>query len=316
MVFKKMMRAFGVGGPSVDTVLTNPNTRPGLNLEGHVNITGGDHVVDIEYVSLGLVTKVEVESGDSEYNQVTEFHRLNVAGRFQVMPKQPISIPFQFPMPWETPITNVTGGQRLHGMTMGLRTELAVAGAIDKGDLDQVNVHPLPAQERIIEAFGRLGFRFKAADVERGHIRGSRQTLPFYQEVEFYAPPQYPGVNGVEVTFLANPQYMDVILEFDKRGGLFTSGHDTITYNTVDYRTVDSTDWAAQVDAWCRAALGRRQSYAPQQGHYPPPQQPHYGHQQHGYRHRRGHGMAGGVVGGLAAGYVAGEVLDDLFDGD
>ncbi|MGW7033548.1 sporulation protein, partial [Streptomyces xanthophaeus] len=26
-----------------------------------------------------------------------------------------------------------------------------------------------------------LGFSFRSADMERGHIRGTRQTLPFYQ---------------------------------------------------------------------------------------------------------------------------------------
>ena len=31
VVFKKLLGAFGVGGPSVDTVLSNPNTRPGLS---------------------------------------------------------------------------------------------------------------------------------------------------------------------------------------------------------------------------------------------------------------------------------------------
>ncbi|WP_412539178.1 sporulation protein [Longispora sp. K20-0274] len=325
MVFKKMMRAFGVGGPSVDTVLTNPNTRPGLNLEGRVNITGGDHMVDIEYVSLGLVTKVEVESGDSEYNQHTEFHKLNVAGRFPVHPGQPISIPFSFPVPWETPLTNIQGGQRLHGMTMGLRTELAVAGAVDKGDLDQVNVFPLPAQERIIEAFGRLGFRFKGADCERGHIRGVQQHLPFYQEIEFYPPGQYHGINSAEVTFVASPHGMAVVLEFDKRGGLFTSGHDVINTYQVDYRSVDSTDWAGVVDGWVRQAMSRRPHHQPthHQPHYPP--QPHYGHHQphhghggHGYRHGHhgGAGMVGGIAAGLVGGFVAGEILDDLFDGD
>ncbi|MEE3920269.1 sporulation protein [Micromonospora sp. BRA006-A] len=48
MVFKKMLSAFGVGGPSVDTVLTNPNTRPGLTLDGHVNLVGGDSPARIE----------------------------------------------------------------------------------------------------------------------------------------------------------------------------------------------------------------------------------------------------------------------------
>ena len=34
MVFKKMLQAMGVGGPSVETVLVNPNCRPGGYLEG------------------------------------------------------------------------------------------------------------------------------------------------------------------------------------------------------------------------------------------------------------------------------------------
>src|SRR5262249_54340386 len=141
-----MMRAFGVGGPTVDTVLSNPNTRPGLELAGDVNIVGGDHAVNIEYVSLGLVTRGEA---DGQSAGLYEFHRLNVAGRFSLAEKEQKSIPFRIPVPWETPVTDVYG-QRLPGMTMGLRTELAVAGAVDKSDLDAVNVHPLPAQEKIL----------------------------------------------------------------------------------------------------------------------------------------------------------------------
>jgi sporulation-control protein spo0M len=219
MVFKKLLGAFGVGGPSVDTVLSNPNTRPGLTLEGQVHIIGGDHDVEIEQVALGLVTRVEVESGDANYDATVEFHRLAVAGRFALKKGERKEIPFQFPVPWETPVTDVYG-QRLHGMTMGLRTELAVARAVDKGDLDPVHVHPLPAQERILDAFTGLGFRFKSADLERGRIRGLNQTLPFYQEIEFWPAQQYAGrINEVELTFVADAQGVDVVLEFDKRGG-------------------------------------------------------------------------------------------------
>lgn len=224
MVFKKMLSAFGVGGPSVDTVLTNPNTRPGLTLEGQVNLQGGDAPANVEQVVVSLVTRVEIEGGDTEYAGVMEFHRLPVSGAFQLAPKQQLSLPFQLPVPWETPITDVYG-QRLRGMTMGLRTELAIARAVDKGDLDQVNVHPLPVHERILEAFQRLGFRFKHADLERGHIRGTQQTLPFYQEIEFFASPQYAStINEVELTFVTSPHGVEVILECDKRGGFLTPG--------------------------------------------------------------------------------------------
>ena len=73
MVFKKMLSAFGVGGPSVDTVLTNPNTRPGLTLDGQVNLVGGDAEAAIEQVVIGLVTRVEVEGHDTEYAGTMEF---------------------------------------------------------------------------------------------------------------------------------------------------------------------------------------------------------------------------------------------------
>ena len=166
MVFKRMMQAMGVGGPSVETVLANPNCRPGGYLEGQVHVMGGDHAVDIEYVAVGLMTRVEVESGDSEYNTDQEFHRQRLTGSFRLDPGAPYDVPFRFDVPWETPITEVYG-QQLHGMTMGLTTELEVARAVDKSDLDAVAVHPLPAQERILDALLRLGFRFSRADVER-----------------------------------------------------------------------------------------------------------------------------------------------------
>jgi sporulation-control protein len=258
VVFRRLRQAFGVGGPQVDTVLSNPNTRPGLALEGQVNIQGGDHEVKIEYVELALVTKVEVETEDSEYDSTVAFQRLRVTGAFPLAANQPISVPFQFPVPWETPITDVFG-QHLSGMTMGLRTELEVARALDKGDLDAVNVHPLPIQERILEGFGRVGFRFKGADLERGHLRGVRQTLPFYQEIEFYPAQQYAGrINEVEVTFIANQQGVDVIIEFDKRGGLLSSGSDAVSHFQVGHHDADSVDWAAQVDGWVRQAAQRR----------------------------------------------------------
>ncbi|GAA2513321.1 sporulation protein [Pilimelia columellifera] len=258
MVFKRMMKAFGVGGPTVDTVLTNPSCYPGGYLEGQVKIVGGDHDVAIEHVALGLETRVEVESGDSEYETTKEFHRVHVAGAFPLTAGQRHDIPFRIETPWETPVTEVYG-QRLHGMTMGLRTELSVAKAVDKGDLDQVSVHPLPAQERILDALVKLGFRFSRADNEQGRVHGVQQALPFYQEIEFYPAPQYANaIKQLELTFVATPQHLQVVLEIDKRGGAFTEGRDAFGRFTVDYATVDQTDWAAQLDGWLRQACQRR----------------------------------------------------------
>ncbi|WP_374537543.1 sporulation protein [Micromonospora aurantiaca (nom. illeg.)] len=258
MVFKRLMQAMGVGGPSVETVLANPNCRPGGELAGRIQVVGGDHPVDVSYIALGLVTRVEVESSDSEYDVNQEFGRAQVTGAFRLEPGQRHDVPFRFQVPWETPLTDLYG-QHLHGMTMGLRTELEVARAMDKGDLDPVAVHPLPAHERLLEALLRLGFRFARADVERGHIYGLHQQLPFYQEVEFYPAPQYAGaMNQLEVTFVTDPRQVHVVLELDKRGGLFTEGRDAFGRFTVDHATADRTDWAAQLDGWLRQSLSRR----------------------------------------------------------
>ncbi|SCG52142.1 sporulation protein [Micromonospora halophytica] len=258
MVFKRLMQAMGVGGPSVETVLANPHCRPGGQLEGRIQVAGGDHGVDISYVALGLVTRVEVEGADSEYNTNQEFARQQVTGPFRLEAGQRYDIPFRFQVPWETPLTDLYG-QRLHGMTMGLRTELEVARSVDSGDLDAVSVHPLPAQERLLEALLRLGFRFARADVERGHIYGVRQSLPFYQEIEFFPAPQYArAINQLELTFITEPRQTQVVLEIDKRGGVLSEGRDAFGRFTVDHATVDTVDWAAQLDAWLRQSIQRR----------------------------------------------------------
>lgn len=311
MVFKKMLSALGVGGPSVDTVLTNPNTRPGLVLDGQVNLRGGETAADIEQITLALVTNVEMEAGDSEYAGTMEFYRLPVSGSRRLEAKQELAIPFQLPVPWETPITDVYG-QRLRGMTMGLRTELAVARAVDKSDLDAVAVHPLPVHEKILEAFAQLGFQFKNADLERGHLYGVQQTLPFYQEIEFFAAPQYAhAIREVELTFVTSQHGVDVILECDRRGGLFTGGHDTVGRYTAEHGGVEQVDWRQRVQGWLEQTVA---SYA---------QHPGFGHPGHPGKqgHHGRHGMgAGGVVAGaalgVAGGMIAGEMLEDAFEGD
>jgi sporulation-control protein len=306
MVFKKMLSAMGVGGPSVDTVLHNPRVQPGGILEGQVHVQGGSVDVAIEYVSLGLQTRVEVESGDHEFASKAEFFRAPVAGAFQLAAGARHSVPFQFAIPWETPVTEVYG-RHLRGMTMGLRTELAVAGAVDKGDLDPVAVTPLPSQLRVLEAFENQGFRFKGADLETGRLHGVHQTLPFFQEIEFYPPSHLRGVNEVEVTFVASPHGLDVILEADKRGGFLSGGGDTY----ARLQTAHDGDLGPQIQGWVQRIASYGGNFGGHSGHH--------GHRGHGRRH--GHGghygggaVAGGIAGGLLGGLVAGEIMGDLFD--
>ena len=257
MGFKKLLASLGAGGASVETVLTEENVVPGGVVQGEVRIQGGSVAQQIEGLSVGLQARVEVERDDQEHKQDIEFTRQQQGGAFEVQAGAVHAVQFGLEIPWETPVTMFLG-RHLTGMNVGVTTELAIARAVDSGDLDPVNVHPLPAQQAILDAFGALGFRFKSADLEKGHIRGTRQRLPFYQEIEFHAPQQYRGLNQVELSFVADDREMDVVLEMDKKPGLFSSGSDSYRSFTVGLDSYQETDWAAYLNQWLAEVGGKR----------------------------------------------------------
>ncbi|WP_055529027.1 sporulation protein [Streptomyces graminilatus] len=259
MAFKKLLASLGAGGASVETVLTEVNVVPGGVVQGEVRIQGGSVNQEIQGLSVGLQAKVEVEGGDQEYKQDIEFTKVRLGGAFEVQAGAVHIVPFGLEIPWETPVTMIDG-QALRGMHIGVTTELAIARAVDSGDLDPINVHPLPAQKAILDAFVQLGFRFKNADLERGHIRGTRQKLPFYQEVEFFPPAQYQGLSQVELSFVADEHAMDVVLEMDKKPGLFSEGSDTFRSFQVGLHDYQGTDWAAYLNQWL-AEVGSKRSW-------------------------------------------------------
>ncbi|MEV8095695.1 sporulation protein [Kitasatospora sp. NPDC085879] len=252
MVFKRLLGALGVGGPTVDTVLSTPTVRPGGTIHGQVNLVGGERDAEINGITLSLVARVEVEYEDHEGHTNKTFASAVVSGPMRLAAGEHRAVPFAFPVPFETPATSIAG-QHLSGMALGVRTEVDIAGQLDKGDADPVAVEALPVQQRVLDALLALGFRFTRADLEAGHIRGTRQTLPFYQEIEFRAAPQYAHrCNEIEVTFIADAYGVEVVLEFDKRG--FLHGGDSVRTYHLDHAAAQQ-DLTAVVDGWIRAAL-------------------------------------------------------------
>ncbi|WP_412078744.1 sporulation protein [Streptomyces xanthophaeus] len=317
MVFKKLLGSLGVGGPTVDTVLDPVSAVPGGTLSGEVRLHGGKADFTIEHIVLELVARVEAEHDEGESQGMVVFDRFAAGGGFRLAEGERRVVPFAVTLPWETPVTELHG-QAL-GIVIGVRTELSVAGAKDKGDLDPLTVRPLPAQEAVLEALGQLGFGFKSADLELGHIRGTGQQLPFYQELELTPPARYAHqVNEIEVTFLADAAGLEVVLEADKRGGLFSEGHDAFSRHRVNYSEVPHCDWNAEVDAWIRQLIDHRAGH----GSHGAPYGQGGGHGRgDGHGHRSGPGMgavvaagAAGLAVGVVGGMVAAEVVDEVGD--
>src|SRR5262249_37340415 len=88
MVFKRMLAAFGVGGPSVDTVLDASHAMPGQVITGQVRIQGGGADADIDRIELSLVTRADAHSRGGQARGAAEFLRLRVAERLRVPANQ------------------------------------------------------------------------------------------------------------------------------------------------------------------------------------------------------------------------------------
>ncbi|MFD6950461.1 sporulation protein [Nocardiopsis sp. TSRI0078] len=261
MVIKRLLAGLGFGGASVETSLDSSVTTPGGSLRGTVVIEGGDVEQRIEQLTVGLQARVESESGDHEVSSDMEFHRVRLGEGASLVPGQSFQVPFELFVPWETPVT-AHRGRHLHRMNLGVNTRLHVAGAVDPGDLDPVGVEPLPAQAAVLDSLLSLGFTFKHADLERGRIAHTRQRLPFYQEIEFYSPSRYQGLNELELSLVTDEHGMDVVLELDKKPGLlFSEGRDTFHRFTVNHHDGAGRDWTGYLHQWLDSLAGRRELF-------------------------------------------------------
>ncbi|MGZ3116689.1 sporulation protein [Streptomyces sp. H62] len=267
MVFKRPPGPLGVGGPTAVPVLDPGTVRPGGVLSGRVDLVGGTAGQDVEHVALELVAHVgdgPAEAGDEDGGRglggaVVFEHRV-VGGPFRAAAGERRGVPFSLPLPWETPVTGPHG--RHPGAALGVRAELVVAGAADTGDPVPLAVAPLPAQEAVLEALGRLGFDVRSAGLEHGRVGGTGQRLPFRQKIELAAPRGHAEIEEVELTFLAVPGALEVVLEADKRGGACSGGHDALSRFTVPHDgPAGSRSWTTLVDGWIRELVEHRASY-------------------------------------------------------
>ncbi len=62
----------------------------------------------------------------------------------------------------------------------------------------------------------------------------------------------------MELTFVADDREMDVVLEMDKKPGLFSEGSDSYRAFKVGLHDYQQTDWAAYLNQWLAQVGGQR----------------------------------------------------------
>ncbi|MGK5739034.1 sporulation protein [Micromonospora sp. URMC 103] len=261
------MRVTGVSpesgwtGLTVRTALTNPSTRPGLSLPGRVTVTAGPVDVPVLHVRLGLVTTAEPDD-PSAPRRLVQFHEASLTGAFVLRAGRGRTMPFQFPVPWETPVT-IFGGVPLLSLRMALRTEVAIEPRLDQGAMVPVFVHPLPTQAHVLAALDTLGFTMRQAGLVDARLPGVEQTLPLHQRLGYWAAPLYAGpMTELELIFVANSAGLEVILWLDRRLALAGVTHQSISRFRVWHQGADRRDWVSTVDGWLRHAINRHAATA------------------------------------------------------
>lgn len=244
-MFKRMKDAFGVGGATVDAVLSTPSTTPGGSLEGLVHIKGGEREQDLRGLRLAFECVAERETDDGEVRINKQFGEAELSHTAPVQPGEELQLPFTIAVPWECP-PNLIGGTALPGIRLGLASRLDIAGAKDAKDFDPVTVAGLPAQEATLQAFSSLGFLLKGADLEEGKAQAAhlRSTLGVYAEYEFHGQGR---VREVEVTFITTEQECGVLVEVDKRGRFGVGGGDRTRSFTIPTQSADLQAITAQL---------------------------------------------------------------------
>jgi sporulation-control protein len=284
-VFKKLFAAMGVGSAEVDTRLHSNIVVPGGHVSGEVVIKGGQVNQEIEQLTIFLMTEAEVEHGDSEHRQAYAISRWQVARGFKVYANEQTSIPFELPVHLETPITDLSrpapsytnGGAQgkglfesygksapqpayqpaplpqtssaslaMRGTRVWIHTGLEIEDGVDASDRDMLVVRPTEPMSRFLAAVESLGFTLKAADVERGSLRGQgfQSTLGCYQELEY--GPGYGhnfGIKQLEISFVTRPHDTGVLLEVDRRFG-YGDSYRSLMINHSSYQQVN---WEGEI---------------------------------------------------------------------
>ncbi len=60
------------------------------------------------------------------------------------------------------------------------------------------------------------------------------------------------------MSFVADEREMDVVLEMDKKGGMFTEGSDSFRAFVVQHAGFQNTDWPAYLHQWLADVGGKR----------------------------------------------------------
>lgn len=243
---KKVLASIGIGNATVDTVLESTSVSPGETVGARIEVEGGDAEQEVGAVRLELETRYLTE--DDGYRDA-DIRTYTLSEGFTVEPGEERTIETELAVPYETPLT-------LGGTDVWVETELDISLAVDPEDRDPLEVRPTPRMRAAFDAMESLGFTLRevevAADPYDHYFSGSR----FVQEFEYRASsgPFVGDLDEVELLPRDGPDGLDLFVEVDRRGGLFSEAAGT---DESHARLTVTSDDAGDVERRLRDVIER-----------------------------------------------------------
>jgi sporulation-control protein len=210
-IFRKSLASFGIGSAKVDTRLEKSTYMQGEIVRGKIYVSGGQAEQFIDEIYLHLFLQYEFEGNTKTYL----LERILLSEPFSITPKEERQLPFEFQLPYDTPISTV-------GAPIYLQTGLDIRLAKDPQDMDGIEVLPHPYIDMVLEAIELNGLRLTEVAFDYEHHFSRHPFIQMYhceptEAIQF-------GLDKASFVFYAQQNEIEVIMHLDKRGDdLFSS---------------------------------------------------------------------------------------------
>jgi sporulation-control protein len=186
-MFKEILASMKIGSAKVNAVLDKTTFRQEEEIEGLIEIEGGDVEQEIKEINLQLLVDIV---GDQHFPFIWQEQKINPIG--VIAPYEKRSIPFAFALAENVPITTPN-------YKILLRTELAIDYAIDPKDRDVIAVEAHPFLNLAIESLKRLDLDLSYVGHTTEFAGDKVRGCPFHQEFVFSLPSQYDYLSDVRL---------------------------------------------------------------------------------------------------------------------
>lgn len=242
----KVLASLGIGSATVDTRLEKSSYRQGDKVQGDVFVKGGKSDQKIDSIYMYLLLHTHFEGKQEEY----VLDEILLTDSFTIAAKESRIIPFQFQLPFDTPVT--TGDSPIY-----LKTGLDVKMAVDPDDQDGFEVLPYQLVDQILHAVETIGFRLVDIPFD---FDSFHEKHPFVQKFQMEPNGRFAAVlDGLSLIFYPYHQRVDVLMQVDSKAvDLKSSMEEALNMDERYVRfsvAMDESDIPAMIEEHIQACL-------------------------------------------------------------